>query len=71
MHTAETFEVKEALSKTPKQIVLEEIRAEGSLDYRHWWEVLAFTGGPLFYSVLVVLLLASTLFPVAERRVLE
>lgn len=67
----ETFEVKEALVRTPRQLVIEETRSKGSVQTKYQWENVWFNGGIFFYALLFLLLLACTLFPVAERRGLE
>ena len=71
MSTAETFEVKEATSKTPKQLVIEEERSKGVVEFSLWWDLLALGGGHTFWCMLVILLVVHLLAPVAHRKVLE
>ena len=71
METTEAFEVKEALSKTPKQLIIEEERSKGDVDLSHWWDLIAFGGGRAFWCTMVILLVISCLAPVAHRKVLQ
>ena len=65
------FEVKEAISKTPKQLVMDEQRSKGNVDLNHWWDLVAFGGGHAFWFAMVFLLVISCLSPVAYRKVLQ
>ncbi|KAK4686657.1 hypothetical protein P7C73_g3466, partial [Tremellales sp. Uapishka_1] len=65
------FDVKEQIPKTPKQLVLEEQRRKGTVSMRHWKELKEHNGNNVFWSGLIILLVASCLAPVAERRILS
>jgi hypothetical protein len=65
------FEIKEAIPKTPKQLVIEEERVKGAIDTAHWWDLKKSNGDNLFWSGLTGILIISSLAPVAERKVLE
>jgi len=64
------FQIKEAVPKTPKQLLIEENRQKGSVSAQHWTELKRFNGKNLFWTALILLLCASVLLPVAERRTL-
>ena len=68
---AANFEIKEAIPKTPKQLILEEKRDQGTVDFRHWRDLKKFNGTNLFWTGAIALLLVSTLLPVIEKSVLE
>jgi ABC-type multidrug transport system ATPase subunit len=65
------FGLKEAVPKTPKQLIIEEQRAKGAVDLHHWRDLKRFNGATFFWSLLITMLLLAALAPVAERRVLE
>lgn len=65
------FELKEAISKTPKQLILEEGRDKGTVEFRHWRDLKRFNGTNVFWAGALTLLLLSTIFPVVEKTVLE
>ena len=65
------FEVKEALPKTPKQLIIEEQQMKGSIDMNHWLDLLRFNGSALYWITLILLTFGTCLMPVAYRRVLE
>jgi ABC-type multidrug transport system ATPase subunit len=68
---AQTFEIKEAPPKTPRQLIMDEARAKGNVDLRHWRELMGFNGGKVFWEIMTALLLGSSIMPIVERRVLE
>jgi len=68
---AANFEIKEAIPKTPKQLILEEKRDQGTVDFRHWRDLKKFNGTNIFWTGAIALLLVSTLLPVIEKSVLE
>ena len=70
-HTVDIFTMKEAIPKTPKQIILEEQRAKGNVDLYRWRDLLNLNGSNLFWATIVILMLAGCLAPVADKRVLE
>jgi ABC-type multidrug transport system ATPase subunit len=65
------FEVRKAIAKTPRQLIMENKRAKGTIDLKHWKDLMVFNGGKLFWIGLTAILLASCLLPVAERKTLE
>ncbi|WVN87012.1 uncharacterized protein L203_102188 [Cryptococcus depauperatus CBS 7841] len=65
------FEIREAIPKTPKQIIVEEERVRGAVDLIHWKNLLKFNGGGSYWTMAGFLLLAAVLSPVLERRVLS
>ena len=67
----ESFEVLDAVPKTPRQLILEEQRVQRYIPLNRWAELKRFNGTSLFWAMLTSLLLLSTFAPVAERRVLE
>ncbi|WRT69478.1 uncharacterized protein IL334_006464 [Kwoniella shivajii] len=67
---AEKFEIREVIPKTPRQLILEEEQGSGTVDIQHWKNLLALNGNCVYWLVLVLLMLASTLSPVVERKVL-
>jgi hypothetical protein len=68
---AQAFEIKEHPLKTPRQLMMEEHKAKGTVDVSHWRELISFNGGKTFWLVLAALLLGTVAAPVAERGVLE
>lgn len=66
-----TFVIKEALPKTPRQLIMEEKREKGTTELKYWRELLHYNGGKMFWVAMLLVLFGSTLAPVAERRVLE
>ncbi|WWC93054.1 uncharacterized protein L201_008018 [Kwoniella dendrophila CBS 6074] len=65
------FVIKEAIPKTPRQLILEEERASGQVDLKHWRNLLALNGSGVYWVTVMLLMSASTLSPVAERTVLS
>ena len=68
---AHSFKVLEAVPKTPKQLIVEEKRATGTVDTRHWVDLKKASGSNIFWVGMAMLLLLSVLGPVAERHALE
>ncbi|WVQ96554.1 hypothetical protein IAU59_003659 [Kwoniella sp. CBS 9459] len=68
---AEKFEIAEQVPKTPRQLILEEHRETGEVDTEHWKNLLKFNGGGFYWTVVIAILLATTLSPVGEKRVLS
>lgn len=68
---AQTFDIREAPPKTPRQLIMDEVRAKGNVDLKHWRDLMSFNGGKAFWIVMTTLLLSSSIMPVVERRVLE
>ncbi|WWC95346.1 hypothetical protein V866_002208 [Kwoniella sp. B9012] len=68
---ASKFEIKIAIPKTPRQLILEEQRVTGTVDLKHWYNLLALNGGGFYWTLVSLLMLASTLTPVSERTVLS
>ena len=64
------FQIKEAIPKTPKQLIVEETREKGSVSVQHWMELKRFNGKNLFWTATAALLFASVLMPIARRRAL-
>jgi ABC-type multidrug transport system ATPase subunit len=69
--TSADFELNTAVARTPRQLIIEEKRAKGTIDMQHWNDLITFNGGKLFWSGLMVLLIVTCLSPVAERKALE
>ncbi|WVQ75089.1 hypothetical protein IAR50_004698 [Cryptococcus sp. DSM 104548] len=67
----DTFEIREAIPKTPKQLVLEEERASGAVDLVHWKNLLKFNGNIVYWSGAAFLMLATVTMPVVERTILS
>ena len=65
------LEIRDAIAKTPKQLVIEEKRNKGNVDLHHWWTLKRANGGKSFWIGMVLLLLLSGVAPVVERGVLE
>ena len=71
MDTIGALEIKEAVSKTPKQLIIDEQQSKGDVDMNHWWDLIALSGGHAFWGATIVILAASCLAPVAHRKVLQ
>lgn len=65
------FALKEQITKTPRQLVMEESRKKGEINFDHWRDLKHFNGNNLFWSGMIALLFLATWSPVAERHVLE
>ncbi|KAE8542368.1 hypothetical protein D1P53_001144 [Cryptococcus gattii VGV] len=65
------FEIREAVPKTPKQLVIEEERAVGAVDLIHWKNLLKFNGNGVYWGAAFTLMMAAVLAPVCERKVLS
>lgn len=65
------FEIREAIPKTPKQLVIEEERAVGAVDLIHWKNLLKFNGNGVYWGAAFTLMMAAVLAPVCERKVLS
>ena len=68
---AEFLEVKEALPKTPKQLIIEEQQSKGSIDMNYWLDLLRLNGSASYWIILILLTFGTCLMPVAYRRALE
>lgn len=71
MKEMKPFEIKEATPKTPKQLIIEEKQARGSVDLKYWQELLHFNGNSLFWVAVIIVTVATCLVPVARQRTLE
>lgn len=67
----DSFEIKEQVPKTPKQLIIEEQRNKGTINFDHWRDLKKFNGNNLFWTGAIALLFISSLAPVAERHTLE
>jgi ABC-type multidrug transport system ATPase subunit len=65
------FEVRKPIAKTPRQLIMEDERAKGTIDLKHWKDLMGLNGGKLFWIGLAAILFASCVLPVAERKTLE
>jgi ABC-type multidrug transport system ATPase subunit len=65
------FDVKEAVPRTPKQLIAEEERSKGDVDLNHWRDLMTLNGNNMFWAAVAVILILCNLLPVASRRVLE
>ena len=65
------LEIKEAVPKTPKQLLVDEQRVKGSVSLTHWRDIKTFNGNNIFWAGLLTVLILNTIAPVAERLVLE
>ncbi|ADV22353.1 ABC transporter ABCC.6, putative [Cryptococcus gattii WM276] len=65
------FEIREAIPKTPKQLVIEEERAVGAVDLIHWKNLLKLNGNGVYWGAAFTLMMAAVLTPVCERKVLS
>ncbi|EIW71721.1 hypothetical protein TREMEDRAFT_67926 [Tremella mesenterica DSM 1558] len=64
-----TFEIKEATPKTPRQLIIEEKQAKGSVELKHWKQLMRFNGGGGFWAGMIALVVMGCLAPVAERGI--
>ncbi|OXG17327.1 ABC transporter ABCC.6 [Cryptococcus neoformans Tu401-1] len=67
----EKFEIREAIPKTPKQLVIEEERAVGAVELIHWKNLLKFNGNGVYWAAAFTLMMAAVLAPVCERMTLS
>lgn len=67
----EKFEIREAIPKTPKQLVIEEERAVGAVELIHWKNLLKFNGNGVYRAAAFTLMMAAVLAPVCERMTLS
>jgi ABC-type molybdate transport system ATPase subunit len=65
------YVVQEVLPKTPKQLILEETRAKGEVDMKHWWNLKKRNGSNFFWLAMMILMVMSCLAPVVERKLLS
>lgn len=68
------FEIREAIPKTPKQLVIEEDRAVGAVGavgLIHWKNLLKFNGNGVYWGAAFTLMMAAVLAPVCERKVIS
>jgi hypothetical protein len=64
------FEVKEAQQKTPRQLVIEDARSDGSVKVEHWWNLIKANGGYLQWTVTTISVLFTCLGPLVCMRIL-
>lgn len=67
----DSFEIREQVAKTPKQLLVEEARDKGNIDLQHWKDLKRFNGNNLFWTGVVALLFLTAIGPVAEKHALE
>jgi ABC-type multidrug transport system ATPase subunit len=67
----ESFEVVRLPAKTPRQLLVDEDRAKGSVAFGLWTDLLKMNGGPVYFVAFVAFTLISIIGPVAERQYLK
>jgi len=65
------FEVVRVPAKTPHQLLLDEDRAKGSVEFSLWGDLMRMNGGPIYFTFFITTTLISVLGPVAERQVIK
>lgn len=65
------IQFKDALPKTPRQLIGEEYRASGEVGMQHWQNLRRNNGNLAFWAGLVALVILLTGLPVLERNVLR
>ena len=65
------FDFKEAVPKTPRQLIIDENRAKGQVDLKHWKDLMRFNGNGGFWAGMIGLVIVGCLAPVAQRGVLR
>lgn len=68
---ADSFEVVRVPAKTPRQLLVDEDRAKGSVEFKIWSDLMKMNGGPVYFSAYISATLISVLGPVAERQVIK
>lgn len=68
---AETFEVKHQSPKTPRQLLIDDHRAEGAIKWERWTELMTFNGGVLFWVMSFGLLFLTRAGGFMESKTLE
>jgi ABC-type multidrug transport system ATPase subunit len=66
-----SFVVVRVPAKTPRQLLVDEDRAKGAVDFSHWSDLLRMNGGPLYFSAFISATLVSIIGPVCERQFLK
>jgi len=67
----ESFEVVRVPAKTPRQLLVDEDRAKGSVAFSLWSDILRMNGGPVYFTAFIGTTLISIVGPVAERQVIK
>jgi ABC-type multidrug transport system ATPase subunit len=66
-----SFEVVRVPAKTPRQLLVDEDRAKGAVDFRLWSGLLRMNGGPGYFTAFILTTLISIVGPVGERQYLK
>jgi ABC-type multidrug transport system ATPase subunit len=66
-----SFEVVRVPAKTPRQLLVDEDRAKGAVDFRLWSGLLRMNGGPGYFTAFILTTLISIIGPVGERQYLK
>jgi hypothetical protein len=66
-----SFEVVRVPAKTPRQLLVDEDRAKGSVEFSLWSDLLKMNGGPVYFTAFIGTTLISVVGPVAERQVIK
>jgi ABC-type multidrug transport system ATPase subunit len=67
----DSFEMVRVPAKTPRQLLVDEDRAKGSVEFSLWSDLMRLNGGPIYFTFFVTTTLISVLGPVAERQVIK
>jgi ABC-type multidrug transport system ATPase subunit len=67
----DSFEVVRVPAKTPRQLLVDEDRAKGSVEFSLWSDLMRMNGGPIYFTFFITTTLISVLGPVAERQVIK
>jgi len=65
------IEFREAVLKTPKQLIEEEKRAKGNVDLHHWQKLKEFNGSNVWWMGMFVIMILSALAPIGGRKAIE
>lgn len=66
-----SFVVVRVPAKTPRQLLVDEDRAKGAVDFRLWSGLLRMNGGPGYFTAFILTTLISIAGPVGERQYLK
>jgi ABC-type multidrug transport system ATPase subunit len=66
-----SFEVVRVPAKTPRQLLVDEDRAKGAVDFRLWSGLLRMNDGPGYFTAFILTTLISIVGPVGERQYLK
>ena len=64
------FEVRVAKQKTPRQLIVEDARSDGSVKAEHWWNLIKANGGVFQWSLTGLAAIIACLGPVVCMKIL-